>query len=84
MGEKTGTAAVLSIIGAIVCYILTFSGHPFWGFALAILAIILGFIGLIMAASPRVSGGIISIAGIVIGASGVVIGILGMIGAIII
>ncbi len=81
--EKTGTPAVLSLIGAIICYIVTFSGHPFWGFALAILAIILGFVGLVMAASPRVSGGIISIVGIVIGASGVVVGILGMIGAII-
>ncbi len=81
--EKTGIAAVLSIISAIVCYIVIFSGHPFWGFGLAILAVILGFAGLIMAASPRVSGGIISIVGIVIGASGVIIGILGMIGAII-
>jgi hypothetical protein len=83
MGQKTGTAAALSIIGAIICFILTFSGHPFWGFAVAILAIILGFIGLIAAASPRVSGGIISIVGMGIGAIGVVIGILGMIGAII-
>ncbi len=84
MGQKTGTAALLSILAAIICYFLTFSGHPFWGFAVAVLSIILGFIGLIMAASPRVSGGIISIVGMVIGAVGVVIGILGMIGAIII
>jgi hypothetical protein len=83
MGQKTGTAALLSIIAAIVSYFLIFSGHPFWGFAAAVLSIVFGFVGLIAAASPRVSGGIISIVGMVIGAIGIVIGILGMIGAII-
>jgi hypothetical protein len=82
MAQKTGTAAGLSITAAIGCFILTFSGHPVWGFAGAILSIIFGFIGLIAAASPRVSGGIISIAGMMIG-GGVVVGIPGMIGAII-
>jgi hypothetical protein len=82
MGQKTGTAAILSIIGAIVCFILTFSGHVFSGFALAMIAIVLGIIGFFMAASPRVSGGIISIGGIVLGAIGIVLDILGMVGKI--
>jgi len=82
MYEKTGLAAILSIVAAIGSFFLTFSGHSFFGFLTAIASVILGFIGLMMAASPRVSGGIISIVAIVIGALGCVIAILGMVGAI--
>jgi hypothetical protein len=82
MEQKTGIAAILSIIAAIGSFFLTFSGHSFFGFLVAIASVVLGFIGLLLAASPRVSGGIISIVAIIIGALGLVIAILGMVGAI--
>ncbi len=82
MDQKTGTAAIVSIIAAIVSFVLIFSGHSVFGFILAIASVALGFIGLLMAASPRVSGGIISIVGIIVGSLGFLVAILGMLGAI--
>ncbi|RJQ76464.1 MAG: hypothetical protein C4519_14665 [Desulfobacteraceae bacterium] len=81
--QKTGTLAILSIIAAIAAFISVFSGSPVLGLFLAFLSIPLGIFGLIMAASPRVSGGIMSIAGIVLGGFGLVIAILGAVGMII-
>jgi hypothetical protein len=82
MGQKTGTAAILSIIAAIGSYFLTFSAHYVWGLLIAILSVIFGIVGVMMAASPRVSGGIISIIAIVLGGIGVLVAILAMVGAI--
>jgi hypothetical protein len=81
--KQTGTMAILSIVSAIMAFVLVFAGNPFWGLILAILAIPLGVFGLLMAASPRVSGGIISIFGIVLGGIGTVVAALGAAGAII-
>jgi hypothetical protein len=81
--QRTGTMAILSIVSAIAAYIFVFAGSPFLGLLLAVLAIPLGVFGLLMAASPRVSGGIISIFGIVLGAIGAIVAGLGAAGAII-
>jgi hypothetical protein len=81
--QRTGTMAILSIVSAIAAFIAVFAGSPFIGLILAILAIPLGVFGLLMAASPRVSGGIISIFGIVLGGIGTVVAILGSVGAVI-
>lgn len=83
MDQRTGTTATLAIIAAIACYVLSCAGHPLFGLLAAILSIPLGVIGLIMAASPRVSGGIISIVAIVLGVIGLVVAILGIIGVIV-
>ena len=69
MNARIGMAATLSIIAAIG----SFFARPIPGFFLALLAIFLGIIGFVMAASPRVRGGMISIFSIIIG----VIGVLG-------
>lgn len=82
MEQKTGLAAVSSIIAAIGSFILVFSGHPIWGLIVAMAAVILGFLGLLMAASPRVSGGILSIIAILIGVGGFGVAILGIVGVI--
>ncbi len=83
MEQKTGTAATLSIVAAAGSYILTFTGHPLWAFLSAILALPLGIIGLLMAASPRVSGGILSLVALGLGALAIILSVLGMLGSIV-
>lgn len=83
MNQRTGTAATSSIIAAIGSYFLTFTGHPVWGLLAGVASLPLGVIGMVIAASPRVSGGILSIAAMVIGALAVIISLLGIMGVII-
>ena len=83
MEQNTGVAAVSAIVAAVVSLFATFSGHPFWGLILALASIIFGGVGLAMAASPRVSGGILSIASMVLGLFGLGASVLGMIGVIV-
>jgi hypothetical protein len=79
MNEKTGTMAVIAIIAAIASYFLTFSGHTVYGMVLALIAIPFGIGGFVMAASPRVSGGIISIISILLGVFAIGVAIIAMI-----
>lgn len=78
--QKTGTAALLSIISVVISVVLTFMGHPIWALLLALVGILLGIIGLLSAASPRVSGGVLSIAAIILGVLALGLSVLGMIG----
>lgn len=82
MGQKAGTAATVSIVGAIAGYIVLFSKHPVWALVLSIVAAMAGLIGLIAAASPRVGGGIMSIVALILSAILLILSILGIIGAI--
>jgi hypothetical protein len=84
MEQKTGTVAAGSIVAAVLCYVAICSGHPWWGLAMGIVSIPLGLIGLLWSASPRVSGGILSIFAMLLGAVGIVLSILAGIGAILI
>jgi hypothetical protein len=68
--QKTGIFAAIAIIAAIVSFVLTFTGSSVLGLLAAILSVPLGIVGLIMAASPRVSGGMLSILAIVLGMLG--------------
>ncbi len=81
MDQKTGTAAALSIIAAIASFFLTFSGHRLFALILAVVSIPLGIVGFLAAASPRVRGGIMSIAAMVLGVIAIGVAVLGMIGA---
>jgi len=83
MDQRTGTSATLSIVSAIASYLLTFTGHPIWGLLTGIVSLPLGVLGLVLAASPRVSGGFISLLGVVLGALAIVISLLGIIGVIV-
>lgn len=78
--QKTGALASGAMIAAIVSFILTFAGHPVIGLLCGILSIPLGIIGLMMAASPRVGGGLLSIAAMVLGVIAIGIAVLGGIG----
>jgi hypothetical protein len=64
--EKTGAAAILAILLALGGVVMTVTGHPVWGLLSHMGAVALGAIGLVMAASPRVSGGMMSIAAIIL------------------
>lgn len=81
--QKTGTMAVVAIVAAVVSFLFTFTGHPFWGMISAIISIPIGIIGVMMAASPRVGGGALSIAAIVIGVIAIGIAVLGVIGVVV-
>ena len=81
--QRTGTMAALAIVAALGGIIAVFSGHPVWGFIIELVAILLGVGGLLRAASPRVSGGILSIVAIVIALIGLGLAVLGMIGALV-
>jgi hypothetical protein len=80
--QNTGMAATMAIIAAIGGIIATFSGHPFVALFVEIAAVVLGVIGFLMAASPRVRGGILSIVAIVVAVFGLGIAVLGMVGVI--
>jgi hypothetical protein len=83
MAQKTATAATVSLIAAILSWIITFTGHPIWGMLLGLISVPAGIIGILMAASPRVSGGVLSIIGIILGILGLGLAVLGLVGVII-
>lgn len=80
MEQKTGTVAAASMIAAVLCYVALCAGHPGWALALSVVSIPLGLVGLMWAASPRVSGGILSILAMLLGLVGIVLSILALIG----
>lgn len=81
--QKTGTLALGAIIAAIVSFILTLSGSPIIGLVCGLISIPLGIFGVMMSASPRVGGGLLSIAAIVLGVIAIGFAVLGGIGAMI-
>lgn len=80
MNQKAGTAATIAIIAAIGSFFLTFTGNPVWGLVTAVLAIVLGLVGVIVSASPKVGGGLMSSFSVILGIFGVGISILVLIG----
>ena len=81
--QKAGTGAILAIVAAIGSYVLSFSGRPGLGLLAALVALPLGVFGLLRAASPKVSGGIMSIVAIALGIFAIGLAVLGLIGAVI-
>jgi hypothetical protein len=81
--QRSGTVAVIAILAAIGSYIATFTGHPIIGLVAAVASLPLGALGMALAISPRVGGGLISLGALILGAIGVVVAILGIIGVII-
>lgn len=81
--EKTSTIAIVSIVTAIGSFFLTFSGHQIASLIAALISIPCGIIGFIMAASPRVSGGILSIVAIFLGIFAAGVWVLAAVGGVI-
>lgn len=80
MNQKAGTAATIAIIAAIGSFVLTFTGSAIWGLITAVLAILFGIVGVIVSASPKVGGGLMSSFSIILGILGVGLAILVLIG----
>lgn len=80
--QRTGTAASLAILAVIGSYALTFTMHPVWGLVCACIAIPLALLGIVVAASPRTGGGVLSIVALSLGLLALAIAILGVIGAV--
>jgi hypothetical protein len=78
--QKSSTSATLAIVAAIGSYLLSFSGRPFWGVLAALMALPLGIVGLLKAASPRVGGGLLSLIAIGLGVLALGLAVLVMIG----
>ncbi len=81
--QKAGTSATVAIIAAAGSYLVSFMGHPIFGLLIALVSVPLGVVGLVMAASPRVGGGLLSLFSIILGIGAIGISILVMIGVII-
>ncbi len=79
MNQKTGVLATVAIIAAIASYFLTFNGHKVYGIVAALISIPFGIGGFIMAASPRVSGGIMSIISILLAVFAIGIAVIAMV-----
>ena len=73
MEAQTREAAKYSIpsIIAIVAAIASFPAGAFFGFLLAIIAVIFGAIGIVLSLSPRLRGGVISTLAIFAGMLGI-------------
>jgi hypothetical protein len=62
MSPQTSTEAKFSIpsIIAIVAALGSFAVGAFWGFLLALVAVVFGAVGVVLSFSPQVRGGIVS------------------------
>jgi hypothetical protein len=72
-------ASIIAIISALVSFYLSAHHHQAIGFLLALIAIGGGILGGVEALSPRVRGGLLSIAAVALGVIGIVVAIIAMI-----
>lgn len=72
-GQVKSLASILAIVAAIASF---FVHSGIWGVMLAVVAVVLGLVGFAKAASPRVSGGILSLCAIGLGLIAVVFAVL--------
>jgi hypothetical protein len=70
-GSPRPAFSIPSIL-AVICAIISFKAGAVLGMVMAILAIVLGLIGLALALSPRTRGGIVSFISIVAGLIGII------------
>jgi hypothetical protein len=65
--QVRSTVSVVAILCAIGSFVMSARDNEFFGFILALVAIVAGMLGGVRALSPRVSGGMLSIAAVVLG-----------------
>lgn len=78
-GQVRSTTSVLAILAAAGSFLLSFQGYGFFALIAALFAMGAGLFGGIKALSPRVSGGMMSIAAVMLGAVSILVAILVMI-----
>lgn len=76
---KKSTTSIVAVLLAIGSCALTFTGHPLWAIVCAVAAIPLGLLGILLASSSKVSGGIMSAGAAVIGVFAIGLAVLGLI-----
>lgn len=81
--QKKSVVSIIASVAAIGGVVASFTGHPYWGLFIGLGAIVLSALGFAMAASPRVSGGLLSIAAIALSIIGLGLSVLVAIGVII-
>lgn len=74
-GQVRSTTSIIAIIAAIGSFVLSARDHGITAFLVALLAIGAGLFGGLKALSPRVSGGMLSIAAVLLGAIAALVGI---------
>jgi len=77
-GQVRSTAAVLAILAAIGSFVLSSMGREFLALGAAVFAVVAGLIGGLKALSPRVSGGMLSIAAVLLGVVAVLVSIVAL------
>ncbi|HZN65160.1 MAG TPA: hypothetical protein VFB66_07635 [Tepidisphaeraceae bacterium] len=77
-GQAKSMAAIIAIVAAIVSFILSARGREFLALGSAIVAVGAGLLGGLRALSPRVSGGILSMAAVVLGAIAMIVAVLAL------
>jgi hypothetical protein len=78
-GSARPAFSVPSIL-AVICAVLSFKAGAALGMLMAILAILLGLVGMALALSPRTRGGVVSIISIVAGLIGIIAAIFKLMG----
>ncbi len=75
-GQARSTTSILAILAAIGSFVLSSRDHGFFALLVALVAIGAGMFGGLKALSPRVSGGMLSIAAVLLGVIAILIAIL--------
>ena len=78
--QKSGASFSLVSILSVVAAILSFKFNAAGGFLMAVVAIVLGAIGFVIALLPGTRGGMLSIVSIIAGAIGVIAAIVKLLG----
>ena len=77
--QVRSTASILAILAAIGSFVLSANGREFLALFAAIVAIGAGLLGGLRALSPRVSGGMLSIAAVVLGVIAILVALVALI-----
>jgi hypothetical protein len=78
-GPAKSAASIIAIIAAIGSFYLSFKGMGFRGLLVAGIGVIFGLVGFLRAASPRVSGGILSLTAVALSAIGAVVALIAIV-----
>jgi hypothetical protein len=78
-GQVRSGVSIVAILCAIGSFVMSGQGREIIGFVLALVAVIAGLLGGVKALSPRVSGGVLSIAAVVLGVIAVLFSIVALI-----
>ena len=72
-------ASILAIIAALASFYFSSQGREFWGLFAALVAIGAGLLGGLRALSPRVRGGMLSIAAVLLGVIAVLVALVALV-----